>query len=112
MLFTPLHSHDVPESMYGMKLTPTSSRSFRALQFGRSRGLTVNSVASGPVVTDEQIKFASSPEGERFINHMIGRTRAADRLGEIADAVLLVVQEKTRFITGRYIDVSGGVTDL
>ena len=75
----------------------------------------MNTVAPGPVVTDEQIKFRSSPGGEALTQYMIGRTRAADRLGEIddvADAVLLVVQEKARFITGRYIDVSGGITDL
>lgn len=85
-------------------------------KFGRSHGITVNSVAPGPVVTDEQIKYQSSgPEAEAAMRYMIGRTRAAERLGEIADvadAVLLVVQEKSRFITGQYIDVSGGITDL
>jgi NAD(P)-dependent dehydrogenase (short-subunit alcohol dehydrogenase family) len=40
-------------------------------------------------------------------------TRAADRPGtseDIGDAVLLLVQEKSRWITGQYIGVSGGVT--
>ncbi|RYP33576.1 hypothetical protein DL767_004691 [Monosporascus sp. MG133] len=85
-----------------------------AAEFGRSHGITVNSVAPGPVVTDMQRKFRSSPGGEEATQYMIKRTRAAERLGEIedvADAVLLIVQEKSRFITGQYIDVAGGLTD-
>lgn len=42
-------------------------------------------------------------------------TRAANRLGtaeDIADAVLLLVSEKARWITGQYISVSGGITGL
>ncbi|RYP73481.1 hypothetical protein DL770_007774 [Monosporascus sp. CRB-9-2] len=85
-----------------------------AAEFGRSHGITVNSVAPGPVVTDMQRKFRSSPGGEEATQYMIKRTRAAERLGEVedvADAVLLIVQEKSRFITGQYIDVAGGLTD-
>ncbi len=40
-------------------------------------------------------------------------TRAADRAGtpeDIGDAVLLLVNEKARWITGQNIGVSGGVT--
>ncbi|RYP03105.1 hypothetical protein DL764_005388 [Monosporascus ibericus] len=88
--------------------------SYIAMPFGRSHGITVNSVAPGPVVTDMQRKFRSSPRGEEATQYMIKRTRAAERLGEIedvADAVLLIVQEKSRFITGQYIDVAGGLTD-
>lgn len=41
-------------------------------------------------------------------------TRAADRVGtieDIGDAVLILVSEKSRWITGQYISVSGGVTN-
>jgi len=31
-------------------------------------------------------------------------------VGDIADAVLLLVSEKSRWITGQYISVSGGLT--
>lgn len=44
---------------------------------------------------------------------MLKATRADRRIGttqDIADAVLLVVQERARWITGQFIDVSGGVT--
>jgi NAD(P)-dependent dehydrogenase (short-subunit alcohol dehydrogenase family) len=40
-------------------------------------------------------------------------TRAAERLGnveDIADAVLLLTSEKSRWVTGQTISVSGGIT--
>lgn len=43
----------------------------------------------------------------------VSLTRAADRAGtteDIGDAVLLLVNEKSRWITGQYISTSGGVT--
>jgi NAD(P)-dependent dehydrogenase (short-subunit alcohol dehydrogenase family) len=70
-------------------------------------------VAPGPVKTDEMDKFVrDSAEGPKTVRGLIDTTRAADRLGEIediADAVLLLVQEKSRWITGQYISVSGGI---
>jgi NAD(P)-dependent dehydrogenase (short-subunit alcohol dehydrogenase family) len=41
------------------------------------------------------------------------QTRAANRLGtveDIADATLLLVSEKSRWITAQWISVSGGIT--
>ena len=37
--------------------------------------------------------------------------RLAGTVEEVADAVLLVVTEQARWITGQYIAVSGGLTD-
>ncbi|KAL2752241.1 hypothetical protein ACRALDRAFT_1073095 [Sodiomyces alcalophilus JCM 7366] len=78
-------------------------------ELGRSKGLTVNSVAPGPVKTDLY------PEGqeEELMRPEVALTRAADRAGtpaDIGDAVLLLVNEKSRWITGQYIGVNGGVT--
>ncbi|KAH8669165.1 hypothetical protein BX600DRAFT_461304 [Xylariales sp. PMI_506] len=85
-----------------------------AKEFGRSRGITVNTVSPGPVVTDLMTKYADeNPQGWKAIQDLVDVTRAADRVGEIndiADAVLLLVQEKSRWITGQYISVSGGIT--
>ncbi|KAK6705195.1 hypothetical protein SNK05_009088 [Fusarium graminearum] len=70
-----------------------------AKEWGRSKKITVNSVAPGPVTTD------SNPY-EEFQKPSIDITRAADRAGtpeDIADAVLLLVSEKARWITGQYI---------
>ncbi|KAF5666674.1 3-oxoacyl-reductase [Fusarium heterosporum] len=78
-------------------------------ELGRSKGITVNSVAPGPVITDIY------PPGmeEAFTAEEVSLTRAADRAGtpgDIGDAVLLLVNEKSRWITGQYIGTSGGVT--
>lgn len=71
-------------------------------------------MAPGPIATDEYFKFVrENPAGLRAIRRMMDDTRAADRIGEVddvADAVLLLVQEKSRWITGQYIDCSGGIT--
>ncbi|KAM0206312.1 hypothetical protein ACHAPA_008319 [Fusarium lateritium] len=78
-----------------------------AKEWGHSKGITVNAVAPGPVLTD------SNPAVE-FQQPTIDITRAAQRAGtpaDIADAVLLLVSEKARWITGQYISVSGGVTN-
>ncbi|KAM0347325.1 hypothetical protein ACHAPU_004844 [Fusarium lateritium] len=78
-----------------------------AKEWGRTKGITVNSVAPGPVLTD------SNPV-EEFQRPAIDITRAADRAGtpeDIADALLLLVSEKARWITGQYISVSGGVNN-
>lgn len=52
-------------------------------------------------------------ERDAFIGRLKKMIRAADRIGtldDIADAVLLIVSEKGRWITGQYISVSGGMT--
>ena len=46
------------------------------------------------------------------IRRLLSMVKAEDRQGtidDVADAVLLLVQEKSRWITGQWIDVSGGV---
>ncbi|KAG5807543.1 hypothetical protein H9Q74_007378 [Fusarium xylarioides] len=81
-----------------------------AKEWGRSKGITVNAVAPGPVLTDA-IPGALADDFQR---PSIEMTRAANRAGtakDIADAVLLLVSEKARWITGQYISVSGGVTN-
>ncbi|KAF7538679.1 hypothetical protein G7054_g2697 [Neopestalotiopsis clavispora] len=85
-----------------------------AAEFGRKYGITVNSIAPGPVDTDESRKFArDNPNGAAAMQSIIDVTRAADRMGrveDVADAVLLLAQEKSRWITGQFIDTSGGIT--
>lgn len=71
-------------------------------------------MAPGPVKTHMLDYYEDgNPDGFGSITSMRKTTRAADRLGEvadIADAVLLLVQEKSRWITGQFISVSGGLT--
>ncbi|KAG5748851.1 hypothetical protein H9Q69_008559 [Fusarium xylarioides] len=78
-------------------------------ELGRSKGITVNSVAPGPVRTE----FYPKGQEDELMKAEVEITRAADRPGtpeDIGDAVLLLVQERSRWITGQYIGVSGGVT--
>ncbi|KAI1045849.1 hypothetical protein LB505_010611 [Fusarium chuoi] len=79
-----------------------------AKEWGRSKGITVNAVAPGPVLTDA-IPAAIADEFQR---PSIEMTRAANRAGtakDIADAVLLLVSEKARWITGQYISYAVAV---
>ncbi|KAF4970406.1 hypothetical protein FZEAL_10046 [Fusarium zealandicum] len=70
-----------------------------AKEWGRSRGITVNSVAPGPVATD----IVPVEHQEELHREQRLMTRAGDRIGtieDIGDAVLLLVSDKSRWITG------------
>jgi NAD(P)-dependent dehydrogenase (short-subunit alcohol dehydrogenase family) len=83
-----------------------------AHELGRGRGITVNTVAPGGTVTDAVGWF---PDGElrtQVGTTLLGLTKLGARAGtpeEVADAVLLVVSEQARWITGQYIAASGGI---
>lgn len=78
------------------------------LQFGKSHGITVNSIAPGPVRTDINAEYA-----DQFFGPMVEQTRAAARIGapeDIADIALYIASEKSRWITGHFLSASGGIT--
>ena len=83
------------------------------MQLGPRQGITVNTVAPGPTKTDAASWF---PDGDLKVE--VGQKLAVGaRLGkvagdpeDIADAVLLVVSDAARWITGQYIAASGGIT--
>jgi NAD(P)-dependent dehydrogenase (short-subunit alcohol dehydrogenase family) len=82
-------------------------------QFGRSRGITVNSIAPGPVATDLIISPDPEQTMEDAAKMLVSMTRAEERIGttdDLSDAVLLIVQEKSRWITGQYISATGGIS--
>jgi NAD(P)-dependent dehydrogenase (short-subunit alcohol dehydrogenase family) len=67
-------------------------------------------VAPGPVETDIA---ASVGDFNVVAATLVALTRAADRVGsveDIADIVLLIANERSRWITGQHISASGGVT--
>ncbi|KIX06766.1 uncharacterized protein Z518_04742 [Rhinocladiella mackenziei CBS 650.93] len=81
-----------------------------AMELGRGNGITINTVAPGPVPTDGLPK---GPVADAIHDALVPLTRAEERMGtveDIADAVLLLVSEKSRWITGQYISTSGGMT--
>ncbi|KAL6697008.1 hypothetical protein J3F84DRAFT_394499 [Trichoderma pleuroticola] len=88
------------------QLTFTLSR-----EIGREgKGITINTIAPGPVDTDSVP--AGDSQSQAMKQWLISLTRAEDRIGtvnDIADAVLLLADEKSRWITGQYISASGGI---
>ncbi|KAK4952939.1 hypothetical protein LTR10_008642 [Elasticomyces elasticus] len=84
-------------------------------ELGKSHGITVNTLAPGPIPTDMSKEYLVAPDGSPTALQlsMYEQTRAANRLGsveDLADATLLLVSEKSRWITAQFISVSGGVT--
>jgi 3-oxoacyl-[acyl-carrier protein] reductase len=78
-----------------------------AQQLG-SRGITVNSVAPGPVATD---MIAPLLQGNPNAIAEIAGYTALGRIGEtrdIADVVAWLASDDARWITGNHIDASGG----
>ena len=72
------------------------------------RGITVNSVAPGPVATD---MIASLLRGNPDAIKEIAGYTALGRIGEtqdIADVVAWLASDDARWITGNHIDASGG----
>lgn len=66
-------------------------------------------MAPGPVLTD----LVSADNIETDYADLLGLTRAERRIGtayDIADIILLLVNEKGRWITGQYVSASGGIT--
>jgi 3-oxoacyl-[acyl-carrier protein] reductase len=73
-----------------------------------ARGITVNSVAPGPVETDMTASWLrGNPEGEARV---VGFT-ALRRVGQpqdIADIVAFLASDAGRWVTGNWIDATGG----
>ncbi|KAK0643824.1 hypothetical protein B0T16DRAFT_430269 [Cercophora newfieldiana] len=85
-----------------------------ANELGASRGITINTISPGPTSTDAASWFQGDELKKELLLKMSLAVKA-DRMNgtpeEVADAVLLVVGEQARWITGQYIAASGGMTD-
>ncbi|KAL7628994.1 hypothetical protein AAE478_000512 [Parahypoxylon ruwenzoriense] len=76
-------------------------------ELGRTHGITVNTLAPGPAITD---MISIAPEK---IQLLVDQQRGADHAAvpeDIADAVLLIASEKSRWVTAQYIAVDAGIT--
>jgi NAD(P)-dependent dehydrogenase (short-subunit alcohol dehydrogenase family) len=72
-----------------------------------ARGIRVNAIAPGAIDTDMSQGFLGSEEGREFIKSI----QALKRIGQpddIADAVLFLASDESRWVAGRSIEVSGG----
>ncbi|KAJ4148073.1 hypothetical protein LMH87_002561 [Akanthomyces muscarius] len=82
-------------------------------ELGFTHGITVNTLAPGAFVTDltRELWIKEDGTSSEMAQCIIARTKAEPRLGELqdmADAALLLVSEKSRWITAQWIAVSGG----
>ncbi|WBO22092.1 SDR family NAD(P)-dependent oxidoreductase [Sphingomonas abietis] len=71
------------------------------------RGIRVNAIAPGAIDTDMAQVFLGSEEGRAFIKGL----QALQRIGQpddIADPVVFLASDRSRWIDGRSIEVSGG----
>jgi 3-oxoacyl-[acyl-carrier protein] reductase len=71
------------------------------------RGIRVNAIAPGAIDTDMAQSFLGNEEGRAFIKSL----QALKRIGQpddIADAVLFLASDRSRWVDGRSIEVSGG----
>ncbi|KFA81157.1 hypothetical protein S40288_01009 [Stachybotrys chartarum IBT 40288] len=100
------------------KMRPPKGGSYAASKqpraLGTSRGITVNTLAPGPIPTDTAKSFLENSDGSASAIHdrLVSVTRAANRMGtleDIANAALLIVSEKARWVTAQFISVSGGI---
>ncbi|KAM7211341.1 hypothetical protein V8F06_013274 [Rhypophila decipiens] len=86
-----------------------------ATELGPNTGITVNTVAPGPIAeTDAGSWFPNNDVKPVAFQRMEAETRLgklAGNVDDVADAVLLLVSDHARWITGQYIAVSGGVTE-
>ncbi|GAC1466291.1 MAG: SDR family oxidoreductase [Chamaesiphon sp.] len=77
-----------------------------ASQLG-ARGITMNSLAPGVTDTDMNAGWVNEPEAQKFISNItaLGRVGQAK---DIADAAAFLASSDSRWITGQYIEASGG----
>ncbi|KAI4863406.1 putative short-chain dehydrogenase [Hypoxylon rubiginosum] len=77
-----------------------------ARQLGHSHGITVNTIAPGPVDTD---LTRSNPGVVEPLTKMQRMETRPGTVEEIADVVLFIASEKARWITAKYLAVDAGI---
>ncbi|QKX60563.1 uncharacterized protein TRUGW13939_07708 [Talaromyces rugulosus] len=99
-----------PTAVYGAAKAAVDALTFStSMELGRGYGVTINTVMPGPVDTEALPKEVA----DKIHGALVPLTRAEERVGaveDIADAVLLLCSEKSRWVTGQVISVSGGIT--
>jgi NAD(P)-dependent dehydrogenase (short-subunit alcohol dehydrogenase family) len=74
------------------------------------RGIRVNAVAPGTILTDRVRRLQSEPGGPEYLEAIVAR-HPIGRLGEpseVAKAILFLASEDASFITGAVLPVDGG----
>jgi 3-oxoacyl-[acyl-carrier protein] reductase len=72
------------------------------------RGITVNTVAPGLTATDMNAALRDDPAVERAFASATALGRIG-RVEDIADAVAMLVSPDAGWVTGQYVEASGGL---
>ncbi|MFH8802047.1 SDR family NAD(P)-dependent oxidoreductase [Streptomyces sp. NPDC017936] len=103
--------HAFPESVaYAMSKGALDTMTLCLAKELGGRGITVNTVAPGFVETDMNARRRATPQARAAL----AARSVFDRIGrpsDVADVVAFLASDDSRWITGQYLDVSGG-TDL
>ena len=73
-----------------------------------SHGIMVNTIAPGPTAGERNVGLLGNKQGEDALLSQLPLQRFADP-EEIADVVLFLASDASRFMTGAIVDVSGGL---
>lgn len=79
-------------------------------QLGQDKGITINTVSPGPVITDALPPGVAAADAIK--DWLVSLTRAEARPGtveDVADIVLFVASEKSRWLTGQVLSATGGI---
>ncbi|KMS70366.1 short-chain dehydrogenase [Streptomyces viridochromogenes] len=100
-----------PESLaYAMSKGALDTMTLALAKELGGRGITVNTVGPGFIETDMNARRRTTPEARAAL----AARSVFDRIGkpsDVADVVAFLASDDSRWITGQYLDVSGG-TDL
>jgi hypothetical protein len=72
------------------------------------RGITVNTLAPGLTATDMSAGLRDDPNAERAFSAMTALGRLG-KVEDIADAVALLASPDSGWVTGQYVEASGGL---
>jgi 3-oxoacyl-[acyl-carrier protein] reductase len=73
-----------------------------------SRGITVNTLAPGLTATDMNAGMREHPDVERAFSSMTALGRVG-KVEDIADAVAMLASPDSGWVTGQYVEASGGL---
>ncbi|MHC9293260.1 SDR family oxidoreductase [Mycobacterium sp. LTG2003] len=102
------HGSRVPELMtYAMSKAAIDSFTATLAKQLAARNITVNAVGPGSTDTDMNAARLATPEGRAAVAAQSPFNRVA-QAGDIADIVAFLASDDARWVTGQWIDASGG----
>ncbi|OMC02552.1 SDR family oxidoreductase [Mycolicibacterium fortuitum] len=102
------HGSRVPELLaYAMSKAAIDSFTATLAKHVAPRGITVNAVGPGSTDTDMNAARLASPEGRTAVAAQSPLNRVAQP-DDVADIVAFLASDDSRWVTGQWIDASGG----